>query len=984
MDWGNVTITTAMTLTLLSDFTCGGTVTIGSITPTISGAGKWTRTNNLTFTGTTNTLTLQTNLTITGTLTPSTATTVNGFSLLVTNLNAVGLLAGTSTVVFNSTGTWSGSGTIRNNTVINTTGTLTISGNVYFNTGTLTYTAGTVDSSGGTLNCTAASTLNTSGMSWSSIRFTGTQTLTSNLNVPGTTIINGTCTFVGVNKFTQTGTLLLANTAVLTLINNLTIIDNLSTLGSSTINTVNGFQIINNGGFTMGVGGYITGTTTILINGTGTWTAEGNSAIRNNTTINTTGTLTIVGNVYFNTGTLTYISGTVDSSGSTLNCLSATTLNTSGITWNNIYLSGTQTLTSNLNVYGKTSITGTCTFVGATRFTQTGTLELNDVTTLTLINNITAVEGFIINPLGGVQTMNGFQLVCSGGITQLGNGYVAGTTTILLNGTGIWQGSGGLIPISGTGIISRVDIVATEYDYRGDDAIDGIKINNVLVGSANYRGHNLVVVEPSTGTIITNQVYDTYTIGTATLAAAINAVPYGYLVLLSTGDASTCDLTLRTALADCGGTSSTTWNAVRTSQAFAGIKGSVSGAYEDTGSGLTNAGTSRVGVYFTQDGTLSTTLVGSLTTTAIRNNTVINTAGTITFSGTPAFNTGTLTYTAGTVVTTGSTLNCTSSTTLNTSGITWSNIALSGTTTLTSNLTVAGETLLTGTCTFVGVDRFTQTETLELLGISTVTLINDITVAEDLISNISSNTLNGYTVYVGRDINLYSNLSGTTNLVFNGTGGWKGQSIVKNNILIDTLGTITIYDLVSFDTGTLEYASGTVVTTDSTLSINSNATLDTNGIDWDNVSINGSISITINSLLKLYGDLVLNGADISFVGTYGWTAGTVLRPVIGTLQLNSGIAYTITDYFESIEANNITRSIVKSVIPGEQAILTLANTANQSLAYIDAEDIDSSAGKTIWGFKSTLINTKNWEELTASSASAPTGTVSGYSYTWVS
>jgi hypothetical protein len=93
---------------------------------------------------------------------------------------------------------------------------------------------------------------------------------------------------------------------------------------------------------------------------------------------------------------------------------------------------------------------------------------------------------------------------------------------------------------------------------------------------------------------------------------------------------------------------------------------------------------------------------------AIRNNTTINTAGTLTISGSNInYNTGIFTYTAGTVITTGSTLNIAASTTFNTAGMSWNNIAITtGTLTLNNLFSVSGTMTLSISTVFAGTAGF--------------------------------------------------------------------------------------------------------------------------------------------------------------------------------------------------------------------------------------------------------------------------------------
>jgi hypothetical protein len=696
MDWGNVTILITLTLTLTSAFTCSGTFTIGDgVVLSITGAGFWTRVGNLTLDGFNNTLALPNNLTVTGTLTPSSSTTsINGFSLLIANLNSVGTISGTTTIVFNGTGTWSGTGTLRNNTTINTAGTLTISGEARYSTGTLTYTAGTVDSSAGTLRCTAASTLNTGGMTWTNVTLTGTQTLSSNLNVSDITRITGTTTFVNTGRFTQTGTLDISGTCAFTLINNITVLNTFSSTNAGSVaQTMTGFQIICNGGlYTSGAGGSVSGTTTILLNGTGTWTSAGVSeqnAIRNNVTINTTGTITFVDYSYFNTGTLTYTAGTVVTTGSTLRCFASTTLNTNGISWSNIAFAGTITLSSNLTVIDTTLFgAGVSTFVNTGRFTQTGALTLVGSATVTLINNITVLGDFSATGTG-IQTLNAFQLIVNGGIYTSGTDYVRGTTSILLNGTGTWTSDGasysiarairnnviintaGTITFSGqasfntgtltytAGTIVKTGSVLNCYGATTLNT-NGISWNHIAISGT--------ITLPSALTVAGN----TDIIGTTTFTPAGSFTQTGSLRFMSTAVLTLPNNLIVTGnLYTLGSDNNHTVN---------GFQISVGGSLIlSTTPGTTLGGTSVIVL----DGT--GTWSGAAT---VSNNISINTSGTITFSEAVLYSTGTLTYVAGTVNTAGSTLNIKGSSTLDTQGMQWGalDIDTAATVTLPSQL----------------------------------------------------------------------------------------------------------------------------------------------------------------------------------------------------------------------------------------------------------------------------------------------------------
>jgi hypothetical protein len=223
---------------------------------------------------------------------------------------------------------------------------------------------------------------------------------------------------------------------------------------------------------------------------------------------------------------------------------------------------------------------------------------------------------------------------------------------------------------------------------------------------------------------------------------------------------------------------------------------------------------------------------------AVRNNLTINTAGTITISGTINYNTGTLTYTAGTVTTTGSTLTIALSTTLNTSGMTWNNVtSTSITLTLSSDLNIGG--------------ILTTNGILNLIGTYAINVSGGLTLNERVQQS-----------------------SGTTTL--NILGGTWSSSIANALISINTNinGNVTVSGSVSYTAGTLTYVSGTVVTTGSTLNITTTScTLNTNGIIWNNVTSGATgVAVNLTSDLNINGTLTTTASSVlTFSGTYNIT-----------------------------------------------------------------------------------------------------------------
>lgn len=442
---------------------------------------------------------------------------------------------------------------------------------------------------------------------------------------------------------------------------------------------------------------------------------------------------------------------------------------------------------------------------------------------------------------------------------------------------------------------------------------------------------------------------------------------------------------------------------------------------------------------------------------AIRNNFTINTSGTITISGTVAYNTGTLTYTSGTVITTGSTLSIAASTTLNISGINLNNISFSGTTTVTllSDLNVYGvwsvinpltlngfniniyggigissssqgttvvnalgtgtfninvlynsvnfNTVGTitftsgsiwtcggGTITYISGNIITSNHTLSISSSTTlntngivwnnvnnfstgiVTLTSDLYFRGIFRTQTASGTINGFTMYCSGSllVDTGNNSGGTTAIILNGTGTWSGAGTLKNNLTINTSGTITISGTVYYNTGTLTYISGNVETGGSTLTIGASTTLDTNGINWNNLTTSTTNPVvTLLSDLNIKGNLTTSASNQQFNGafnvnvsgnlTIGGTAtlGTAQLNLIGIGVWSAGVGTTFS-LNTTIKANaNI---ILGSLITYQTGILTIEKQARITTRFNSALTIANSC---------TLININkcNFKTVTVSS-----------------
>jgi fibronectin-binding autotransporter adhesin len=713
---------------------------------------------------------------------------------------------------------------------------------------------------------------------WSrTISFTGTTyviTLSNTLNITGQVTFSqaGTLSFsVGVNTFNPTGNILVAH-GTTTLPNNLNIV-NLSAIPSTTTQpTLNGNSINISGNLTLNSsvsGMFLGGTTNLVLNGSGsqTWSHSGTAMqLRNNLTISASGTITISGIVYYNTGILTYTGGTVTTTSSTLNIGTSTTLNTSGILWNNITVTATSTLTltSNLAWSGTFSITaGNTTFAGVGTMsgaalsitTIGGTVILNnDITCTGLVTlGVGGGTGCTLNSSGGTRT-----IITSGGIKN------ATTSSFITCNINI-KVTGGTITSSGNPLIGGYYQVNTGYQFEIDGNVTFASTGAFYIyggvntgtggtlkhtsGTVTTTGSSVIIhsMFVNSGTITWNNMWILSGAPTITVLQS-NMTVNGLLTLgyLIVGYTINNDGTARTITANGGITMSGSTSVVL---GTANIRA--------TGGTITGIGTVQ-----------------------LRNN--LELAGNITFASgvTFSYNTGTLLYTSGTITTTNSTLAISASTTLNTSGVPWVNIIINGTSTITlsSNLAWSGTFSITaGNTTFSGVGIMSGAALTITNSNGTVTLNNDITCTGLVTLGVASTgtTLNssGGTRTIITSGGL-TNATTTSFIVFNinirvtggtitSSGSTSGgyyqintgyQFEIAGNVAFSA-STFYIYGGVSTGTGgTFRYTSGVVTTTGSFIWVQA-LNFNPGSIQWNNVwFISGSSSTTV-----LQSDVTVNG-----------------------------------------------------------------------------------------------------------------------------
>ncbi len=412
---------------------------------------------------------------------------------------------------------------------------------------------------------------------------------------------------------------------------------------------------------------------------------------------------------------------------------------------NTLTLNATATIHGGVKFVAAMSIAGTSTlivtgvgtgFVGASK-TLLGGLTFGHPASgvaYTVSGNIT-VNGLlsICQVGGGSSSLDGGTITAAGGLS-INASNPAGTTVITLTG-GTWSGVGAsgmrtALTFAGNSTISgTVHFGSKTLTYSsGTITVAGstVVLDNVtgtVLNLGTLHLNNLTTITANTVTlssaVIVDGVFDTSAAaivfsgafgitcgswvggsatfsgavtcsGTATLAGGTYAGGFAITAAAMTLAAQThtfnSPFTI-SGLTTCSG--AVTWN---------GSQSVTTGGLSLSASNVSGTGA----IVFGGTGTWSSA-GGSLA-----NNVTINTAGTLTLSGTILYLTGTITYTAGTISAGASVLSMASGT-LTTSSMTWANVTLTGTTlTLGSALVVSGIlTLPNSAMTFSGAFNIT-------------------------------------------------------------------------------------------------------------------------------------------------------------------------------------------------------------------------------------------------------------------------------------
>lgn len=137
-----------------------------------------------------------------------------------------------------------------------------------------------------------------------------------------------------------------------------------------------------------------------------------------------------------------------------------------------------------------------------------------------------------------------------------------------------------------------------------------------------------------------------------------------------------------------------------------------------------------------------------------------------------------------------------------------------------------------------------------------------------------------------------------------------------------------------------------------------------------NTGVTATANITNNALFTVNGIMTnthtVSTQTINWLGSAGWSTANLLNSFAGgNLVLASGVTYTVRSQISFTGGTAGARPQIRaSLTNSTKAILTLNFGAAQSMIYVNATDIDSSGGQTIWSFGvlpvTNLLRTINW------------------------
>lgn len=288
-------------------------------------------------------------------------------------------------------------------------------------------------------------------------------------------------------------------------------------------------------------------------------------------------------------------------------------------------------------------------------------------------------------------------------------------------------------------------------------------------------------------------------------------------------------------------------------------------------------------------------------------------------------------------------------------------LTVSGNVTLNAAMTIAGTAVLViNAAATITSNGKTWPTGIQLNAAVTITLSGNLTVTGLTNWNVV-NTVNGNTWFMNGGFTCGAAVNGTTTIQIQG-GTWTGGTI-SNNININ--GNITMSTTsVTYNTGTLQYLSGTVTFTTHTLVVGANATLTTNGINWYNIQISAG-AWSLGSALTCTNNFTI-ATNTTQTGAFNITCANFINSAGQSTTFPAGITVTITSSL-TLTGTASVQLVLKSSPANSSVFFNLNYGATQSVSFVTATDMDSSGGQTIWDYKGILTRAVNWNVLTPTS-----------------
>lgn len=247
---------------------------------------------------------------------------------------------------------------------------------------------------------------------------------------------------------------------------------------------------------------------------------------------------------------------------------------------------------------------------------------------------------------------------------------------------------------------------------------------------------------------------------------------------------------------------------------------------------------------------------------------------------------------------------------------------------------------------------------------NTYTLIDDLHTTETFTSNNAKFT--GANIYISATLS-WSGAGGLTSpntlfFVGNKTNSYANPVLNVNTVFNKSGGILTISNLSTLGAYTFTYTSG-IINHTGTFTIANGTILNTYPILWNNITQPTGANFTINSPLLIGGTFSIQTTTIN--GISGFSASSLLLLVAGSaITLQPNLTYSVSQNMTFLLSSSAARCTFKSASPGTQSNFILQQGATQLNQYVNAIDINSSAGQTIWSWQGTFSNVNNWMNLT--------------------